>query len=102
MLSFLAHAGEDHPTVVEEASHLLIVEWFIMLPLLLGLLALLGWATYRFSKSLGLAISIVVGGLLVAGIGLYSLSPVVSVVALALGFGMILLQVLADLSRPSK
>jgi hypothetical protein len=99
MLSFLAHAGEDHTTVVEEVAHTISVEWYILLPLVLGVVGLLGWATFKIGKSFGGAVSVVVAGLLIAGIGLYTVSPIVSVVALALGFAIILLQVLTDLSR---
>ncbi len=98
MFTSLAHAGETHSSLVTEASHTLLNDWYFALPLLFATVGVMAWAMYRLSGSQAAATLTASGCLLLVGIVLYSQSPVVSVVALTVGFCIILLQVISDLS----
>lgn len=78
-------------------------EWYIAIPLLIlvvvGVATLVYFASRRSKAITYLSIS---GLLLIAGIGLYSESPIASTVALSTGIAMTLFLVLASLMAPAK
>lgn len=102
MLAFFAHAGEAHDTPVQATSHYL-QEWYIALPLLA--LALVGTLTiiyFATKKSKPITFLCLVALLLVVGVWSYSYAPVVSIVALSVGMGLILFSVLVSLAAGKK
>lgn len=97
MLTFFAHAGEQHETTAETTVHFL-QDWYIALPLLI--LCIIGFATLVFflsRRSKAATYLAVIGLLLVAGVFAYTQSPIISVVSLTAGMAMTLLLVLMSL-----
>lgn len=102
---FFAHAGELHQGNYQTTAHLLFGRWYIAL-LLLGLLLLIvGRLTSIITRGSKSAIfNMVMTTLLIAGMFSYSLSSVISVVSLSVGFALALGQVLLGLGwqQPDK
>lgn len=90
-----------HGTATESAWHAITGEWYIALPLYIIILFAITAAIYLASKSKATAFNTLLVILFIAGIGFYSVAPVVSIVSLAGGFGMALAIVIMGLGGKS-
>ncbi|CAN5702890.1 hypothetical protein BH23PAT2_BH23PAT2_10210 [soil metagenome] len=96
-----AHAGEEHVTTADSALHALFGQWYIALPLFIIVLFGIGSMTYILSKkSKPTTFTTVLIALFVIGVLTYTVSALISAIAISLGFLLVLLQVLATLSHP--
>lgn len=102
MITFFAHAGEQHDSAATTASHYL-QEWYIAVPLFLLCLAGAATVIYFISQRSKAATYIsVVFLLLIAGVATYAVSTIISILSLTLGMAMILAMVLLSLAKPVK
>ena len=102
MLKLFAHAGEVHETATEAASHTVLTSWYIALPMFVIFMFGLASIVYLLShKSKATTANVVLAALFIVGVGLYKASPVVSMLAISVGFALALLHVMLGLSKPS-
>lgn len=97
MWLFFAHGGETHETATQSAWHAITSEWYIALPLYVIILFALSAAVYLVSKSKATVYATLLVVFFIAGIALYAVSPIVSIVSLAAGFAMALALVLVSI-----
>jgi len=96
---YFAHDGEVHETTVESMLHATLQEWYVALPLYLLALVAVGSAVYLATHSKAAVLNVLLGVLFIAGIAFYAVSPIVSVMSLASGFGLALAVVIAGLGK---
>lgn len=103
MIQLLAHAGEEHATPTEAASHSLLETWYVALPLFLVFLVGVATIAYLLSKkSKAATLQVLLAVLFVSGVATYQKSAIISVVSLSGGFALALLSVVVGLSRPKR
>jgi|AntRauTorckE6833_2_1112554.scaffolds.fasta_scaffold01632_2 CHASE2 domain-containing sensor protein len=101
LTSLFAHVGEEHATTADSAMHALFGQWYIALPLFILVLFAVGSMTYVLSKrSKPATFTTVLIALFVIGVLTYTVSALISAIAISLGFLLVLVQVLATLSHP--
>jgi hypothetical protein len=96
-MRLIAHAGELHVSVVESAGHWF-EPWYVQVGIFAGSLLLVGAISKLFTKHsawilLGLAITS-----LMAGFGLYSVAPIISILSLSCGLVVSMLLTIIGLS----
>lgn len=97
-IQLFAHAGELHSDSYSTTSHLVFGRWYVALGLLFLLLLIVARVTSLITKGSKSAIyNVLMLVLLIAGMGTYTQSAVVSITALTVGFTMTLFQVLVGL-----
>jgi len=85
MLHILAHAGETHSDSLEAVAHYT-APWYISLPLFFVIIGMIGYLTWLVSgKNFGTVLSVLAAVLLIIGFTLYSVSALVSGIAIVLG-----------------
>lgn len=100
-IQLFAHAGEMHTDSYTTTSHLIFDRWYVALALLILLLLIVARLTSLLTKGSKRAIyNVLMFVLLVVGMGTYTKSAVISIVALTIGFTLALFQVLVALSVP--
>ena len=98
----LAHAGEDHSSGAEAIVHTA-APWYVALPIYIFALAAIAYITWLLSKkNLGTVLLVVSIVMLLAGFGLYAISPLVSAVAIVGGILIAGFMALSSLSGPQK
>lgn len=98
MQFFFAHGGADAP-VEKSLAHLIFGRWYVALGLLVLVVLIVIRLTMLISRgSKAVTYSAVLTTLFITGVGTYTLSTVVSVLSIGLGFAMALIQVLTSLS----
>lgn len=94
-----AHAGELHSDSYTTTSHLIFGRWYVALALLILLLLIVARLTSLLTRGSKSAVyNVLMFVLLIVGMGTYTRSAVVSIVALTVGFTLALFQVLIGLS----
>lgn len=103
MFTILAHAGEEHATAAEAASHSVLEAWYLALPLFIVGMGLLATAVYRLSgRSKGATLNVMLAALFICGVSTYKLSETISIASLTSGFALALSQVVVGLGRPGR
>lgn len=103
MFLYVAHAGETHQTAAEATAHNLATLWYVALPaFVVAVLAVAVVVYFVSGKSRSATDLAILASLLIGGIATYSVAPVISTMALAIGFCLSLLQVLFGLSKPGR
>ncbi len=100
MFETIAHTGESHGSGLETAVHAL--GWHVQIPLFLcgvGVVFSLAWL---ITKKVDSALLITAFGMLIVGLGGYVAAPVVSIIAITLGFVISLFVTLVGFSTSKK
>ncbi len=85
MLEIIAHAGETHSDGLEAVAHYT-APWYIALPVFFIVIAMIGYLTWLVSgKNIGTVLSVLAAVMLIMGFTLYSVSALVSGIAIVLG-----------------
>ena len=101
MINYFAHAGEVHQSAANAATHSLIDQWYIQLPIFVVALCFVVLITYWLSrKSYAVTNITLLIVLFIVGVGSYSKSSAISIFALSLGFSLAFIQVITDLKLP--
>lgn len=101
MINLFAHAGEAHETSGESLLHYLEV-WYIALIVFVVVTYVLVTLLYMLNKSLGKTLTVMMAVYLVAGVGLYEKSPVISILSIIIGFAIALGLTYSVLMVPQK
>lgn len=82
---FFAHAGEEHADTISSSTHL-IQQWYIAVPLFIGVVATIGYLTWLVSnRNRHVTLGVITLLLLIIGFTAFQLSPVVSIMAILIG-----------------
>jgi hypothetical protein len=85
MLYRFAHAEEVHTDGLESITHYGDA-WYIAIPVFLIISATIGYLTWLVSgKNFGTVLLVLAGFFLIIGFGLFSISPIVSAIAIVCG-----------------
>lgn len=96
--TIFAHAGEVHDTATAATSQSLFSRWYVLLPVYIVALSVVGYVAYRLSRrSFSFTYNLLLAILLLAGMLGYTRSAPVSVFSLSVGFAMALFQVIIGL-----
>lgn len=87
MLTLFGHAGEEHADLAASSTHLL-EEWYVAIPLFFLVIALVAYLAWLVSNgNRHLTLGVVTFLLLIIGFTTFTISPIVSVLAILIGLG---------------
>ena len=84
MFYIIAHTNESHGTGLETAVHTL--GWHVQIPLFLCGVGIVFSLVWLITRKIDTALLVTAFGILITGLGSYAIAPIVSVVAITLGF----------------
>lgn len=96
MIEFLAHEGHEHEAEIVQnwLQTFLDNAWYVVLPVYIAVLALIGVAAYFiFKKSMAAVYFALLLVFLIVGLVGYSYSPVISIISIAGGFALAFLTI---------
>lgn len=84
ILQIIAHAGEEHSDVAEAVSHF--APWYIAIPIFIITMAIIGYLTWLVSgKKIDTVLLVLAFCMLIVGLTSFTISPIVSVLAITIG-----------------
>jgi hypothetical protein len=101
IIQTLAHAGEEHSDVAEAVTHF--APWYIAIPLFIVTMAIIGYLTWLVSgKKLDTVFLVLAFCMLIIGFTAFTISPIVSVLAITIGIILAGLLAFVGLTGDSK